>query len=97
MTIIDLMNTKKVFSNYSNELITFVKDLDSIAEDTKGVFSDGMTLLDNVAGAEDDIQHMYFMMKDGTIENCEDFYSEHGAYEENSNFIEEIKNLVADR
>lgn len=97
MTNIELMNTKKVFSTYSNELITFVESLDSIAEGTKGVFSNGMTLLDNIADAEDDIQHMYFVLKDGTIENCEDFYSEHGAFEENSNFIEDIKNLVADR
>lgn len=92
-----LMNSKKVYSSFSNELITFVKSLDSITEDAKGVFSDGVNLVDCIADVQDDIQKMYFVMKDGSIENCEDFYFKHGAYEKDSNFIEDIKNLVADR
>lgn len=91
------MNSKKVYSCFSNELVTFVESLDSITEDTKGVFSDGISLLDNIADAEDDIQKMYFVMKDGSIKNCEDFFYEHGAYQKDSHFIEDIKNFVADR
>lgn len=40
---------------------------------------------------------MYFILKDSSAVCCEDFYAEHGSYDKNSNFIEDIKNLVADR
>ena len=40
---------------------------------------------------------MYFVMKDGSIKNCEDFFYEHGAYQNDSHFIEDIKKFVADR
>ena len=91
------MNSKQVYSRFSSELVTFVESLNDIAPDDNGVYSDGINLLDGVENVEDDIQQMYFILKDGSAVCCEDFYADHGAYDNDSNFIEDIKNLVADR
>lgn len=95
--IIKLLNSKKVYSIFSEHLVTFVDSLSEISENQEGAFSDGMTLIDTFENVEDDIQQMYFVLKDGSIYNCEDFYSDMGAYSPGSNFIDNIKNLVADR
>lgn len=95
--IIKLLNSKKVYSRFTDKLVTFVDSLSEIPENQEGVFSDGMTLIDTFEDVEDDIQEMYFVMKDGSIYNCEDFYSDMGAYSPGSKFIENIDNYVAER
>ena len=93
------LNKKKVYSVLSYRLVTFVETLKEVTPDMDCAFSDGINLMDIIDGIinEDDISRMFFEFKDGISENCEDFYSEHGAYDENSTFIEDIKALVADR
>lgn len=93
---IELLNKKRVFSRFSDFPVTFVDDIDELEEE-KGVFSDGLNLLDNIEEAEDDIQQMYFVLKDGSFYNCQDFYSDFGAYEEGDKFIKNIEKYVMDR
>lgn len=95
--IIKLLNSKKVYSRFTDKLVTFVDSLSEISENQEGVFSDGMTLIDTFENVEDDIQQMYFVLKDGSIYNCEDFYADMGAYNPGSKFIENIDNYVAER
>ena len=93
---IELLNKKKVFSRFSDFPVIFVDDIDEMEEE-KGVFSDGLNLLDNIEEAEDDIQQMYFVLKDGSFYNCQDFYSDFGAYEEGDKFIKNIEKYVMNR
>lgn len=96
INLIEIMNGKKIYSRFSDKLVTFVDEItDSMSED--GVYSDGMSMIDNIEGVEDDISGMYCIMKDGTQYNMEDFYEEFGAFEGDSDFPNNIVNLIADR
>lgn len=91
------LKNKKVYSRFSNTLITFVDALGEI-ENQEGAFSDGMLLYDSYENVVDDIQQMYFVLKDGSICNCEDFYSTYGATPPGAvHIIEAIKKYVAER
>lgn len=66
----------------------------------EGSYSTGIDLLeikstDNEV-IEDDIQKMYFVLKDGTVMNCEDFYQEYGD-KSKEEFMQIVDELVADR
>ena len=96
--IIGLLNTKKIYSRFSNKPIVFVEEItQDIIDKGQGVYSDGMTLLDFVEDAEDDISNMYCVLKTGHFYNMEDFYAEYGAFEDAEVFFENLKNLIADK
>lgn len=95
---IKLMNTKKIYSRYSNELVTFTERITSKMYKIKfGVFSDGLNMIDNIDECENDISGMYCVMKDGFNYNMEDFYAEFGAFEDSDTFYTIIETLIEDR
>lgn len=95
---IRLLNTKKIYSRYSNKLVTFAETITLKMCKTKfGVFSDGTTILDNIADCENDISGMYCVMKDGFYYNMEDFYTEFGAFNDSTTFYKNIEALIEDR
>jgi hypothetical protein len=96
--MVAIMNGKKIFSNYSGELVVFVKRIAKKHEkDPKGVYSDGVTLIDNIGDAEADISHMHCLLKNGGAYNIEDFYAEYGAFDEGDVFSQNVMELIADR
>lgn len=66
-------------------------------EEDNGIFSDGITLIDNEEEVEKDIAGMYCIMKDGRPYNLEDFYADFGAFSNARSFQKNIVNLIADR
>ena len=90
---------KKVFiSRFSNAEVVFVDSIEELTPEqlndkTKAYF-DGMSLLDNKADIQDNISSVVSITNHGRYVNLQDYYSRHGAYEENSNkFLEAIKQL----
>lgn len=96
--IYSLMNGKDIYSRLSGEKVVFVK---SIVDDhyaiKGGVFCDGLNFIDNIEETIDDISQMVCNFKDGGGCNMQDFYSMYGAYEKDSAFLDNIKNLIRDR
>lgn len=92
-----LMNTKKAYSCLSEQLVEFTDDIDAHSDETSGAYFNGWLLLDNVAEAEGEDKHIYVVLKDGSKMNLHDFGKEYGIWEEGDIFLENIKNLVADR
>ena len=86
---LDKLNTKMIFSRYSDSLVYFVEDLDNVIEDEViklGYYaiSDGMELIDFKNNIVDDISNMYCVKSQITrdFSNLEDFYSEINFYDE---------------
>ena len=80
---LDKLNTKMIFSRYSDSLVYFVEDLDNVNEDEiikLGYYaiSDGMELIDFKKNSIDDISNMYGVKSwvPREFSNLEDFYSE---------------------
>lgn len=98
INLVELMNGKQIYSIYTSKLVTFVDEItEEMCKLKTGVYSDGMTLIDNEGNAEKDIAGMYCNMKDGSIHNMEDFYAEFGAFDNASRFAKNVVNLIADR
>lgn len=95
---IHLFNNKRIYSRFSDKEVTFVEEITAeIKAQKKGVFSTLIYLLDYDGKAEDDIQSMYAVCKDGTIINMEDFFSIHNAYGDKEAFYNAAKQIIADR
>ena len=95
---IELMNTKKIYSRFSDTIVTFVEEItEDMWNDENGVYSDGMTLYDGIGNVQDDIQQMYCKTKKGNYHNMEDFYSAFGAYVDMDEFYNNVKEIIADR
>ena len=96
--IIEEMKKKVFFSRFSNAEVVFVDSIEELTEEqladkTKAYF-DGNFLLDNKADVQDDISSVVSITNRGRYVNLQDYYSKHGAYEENSDkFLEAIKKL----
>lgn len=96
--IIEEMKKKVFFSRFSDAEVIFVNSIEELTEEqladkTKAYF-DGMSLLDNKADVQDDISSVVSITNHGRYVNLQDYYSRHGAYEENSDkFLEAIKKL----
>lgn len=96
--VIEEMKKKVFFSRFSNAEVVFVDSIEELTEEqladkTKAYF-DGNFLLDNKADVQDDISSVVSITNHGRYVNLQDYYSRHGAYEENSNkFLEAIKQL----
>lgn len=96
--VIEEMKKKVFFSRFSNAEVVFVDSIEELTEEqladkTKAYF-DGMFLLDNKADVQDDISSVVSITNRGRYVNLQDYYSRHGAYEENSDkFLEAIKKL----
>ena len=96
--IIEEMKKKVFFSRFSNAEVVFVDSIEELTEEqladkTKAYF-DGNFLLDNKADVQDDISSVVSITNRGRYVNLQDYYSKHGAYEENSyKFLEAIKKL----
>ena len=99
MSVIEKLNTRAIFSRFSGELVYFCDSLDDEQElnvaRAKGykAFSDGLNLLDEKGNAEDDIQMMYVLLKNGDYDNLADFYSENGFFGGESSIEDMIKSL----
>jgi Zn finger protein HypA/HybF involved in hydrogenase expression len=85
---LDKLNTKMIFSRYSDSLVYFVEDLDNVNEDEiikLGYYaiSDGMELIDFKKNFVDDISNMYGVKSwvPREFSNLEDFYSEINFYD----------------
>jgi Zn finger protein HypA/HybF involved in hydrogenase expression len=86
---LDKLNTKMIFSRYSDSLVYFVEDLDNVYEDEiikLGYYaiSDGMELIDLKKNFVDDISNMYGVKSwvPREFSNLEDFYSEINFYDD---------------
>lgn len=96
--IIEEMKKKVFISRFSDAEVIFVDSIEELTEEqladkTKAYF-DGMSLLDTKAEVQDDISSVVSITNRGRYVNLQDYYSRHGAYEENSNkFLEAIKKL----
>lgn len=96
--VIEEMKKKVFFSRFSNAEVIFVDSIEELTEEqladkTKAYF-DGMSLLDTKAEVQDDISSVVSITNRGRYVNLQDYYSRHGAYEENSDkFLEAIKKL----
>ena len=96
--IIEEMKKKVFISRFSDAEVVFVDSIEELTEEqlankTKAYF-DGNFLLDNKADVQDDISSVVSITNRGRYVNLQDYYSRHGAYEENSDkFLEAIKKL----
>lgn len=96
--LVNALNGKRVYSIYNNTLVTFVERItEAMYMEEDGVYSDGINMVDNIEEIEKDCSGMYCRMKDGSACNMEDFYAEFGAFDKNSNFPENVMNLIEDR
>ncbi len=96
--LLDKMNSKMIFSTYSNSLVHFVEDLDTINQEELeklGIYavSNGMALIDFIDNCMDDIQQMYGVKSLDPFESVslEDFYSENDFYSDDKTEFEIIK------
>ena len=94
----ELLNKKKIYSSFSNHLVTFVEHIDAVSSDDQGVYSDGIVMIDNIANAEDDVQQMYCELKHGGTLCMEDFYADYGCFSDKEELLfNNIAELIADR
>ena len=96
--IMEEMKKKVFYSRFSGTECIFVDSIDNLSEqqlnDKTACYFDGMNLIDNVKGFQDDISQVYSITNRGRYVNLQDYYSRHGAYEEKSDkFLEAIKKL----
>lgn len=96
--IIEEMKKKVFYSRFSGTECIFVDSIDNLSEqqlnDKTACYFDGMNLIDNVKGFQDDISQVYSITNQGRYVNLQDYYSRHGAYEGKSDkFLEAIKKL----
>jgi surface protein len=87
--LLNKLNSKMIFSCYSDSLVYFVEDLDSISEDDfiklgHYAVSDGITMIDFKDNTQDDISNMYGVKSWSPREfsNLGDFYSEINFYDD---------------
>ena len=78
--IYDIIKDKAFLSNISEEMVEVVEELPAEIVPDKVLF-DGIMLFDGIEGIEDDIQQMHSFLKDGTIVNLEDYYTDNGAFD----------------
>jgi hypothetical protein len=78
--VYETIKDKAFFSNISEEMAEVVEKLPEEIVPGKVLF-DGMMLFDGIEGIEDDIQQMHSFLKDGTIVNLEDYYTDNGAFD----------------
>jgi surface protein len=90
--LLNKLNSKMIFSSYSDSLVYFVEDLDSISEDDfiklgHYAVSDGITMIDFKDNTQDDISNMYGVKSWSPREfsNLADFYSEINFYDDKVN------------
>ena len=81
--VYETIKDKVFFSNISKEIADVVEKLPEEIVPGKVLF-DGMMLFDGIEGIEDDIQQMHSFLKDGTIVNLEDYYTDSGAFDDDS-------------
>ena len=77
----EIIQDKIFFSNISNNPVEVVEKLPEEIVPGKVLF-DGLMLFDGIEGIEDDIQQMHSFLKDGTIVNLEDYYTDSGAFDD---------------
>lgn len=99
-----LMKDKYFFTNLSDSEVVYVEECASDAYDSrdpshtaKVAYFDGMSIVDNVGGWQDDIQHVFAITKDGFIVCLEDFYFQYGANDKDKGqqFFAAIENLMS--
>lgn len=107
--LFEILNKKKVYSRYSNELVDFVDSIsvdDAISAHKNGkVICDLIFLIDGVANVESDIKKMYFEMESpceckGNYYNFYDFFNENGIFNKDfkpKKFLENINTYVENR
>ena len=79
--VYDIIKDKAFFSNISEEIAEVVEKLPAEIIPGKVLF-DGLMLFDGIEGIEDDIQQIHSFLKDGTIVNLEDYYTDSGAFDD---------------
>lgn len=99
----NLMKDKYFFTNLSDSEVVYVEECASDAYDSrdpshtaKVAYFDGMSIVDNVGGWQDDIQQVFAITKEGFIVCLEDYYSQYGAYDKDKKqlFRDAIANLM---
>lgn len=97
-----LMKDKYFFTNQSDSEVVYVEESALDAYDTrdpshteKVAYFDGMMIVDNIGGWQDDIQHVFAITKDGWVVCLEDYYSQYGAYDKGQQFFAAIENLMS--
>lgn len=91
----EIIQDKIFFSNISGNPVGVVEKLPEEIVPGKVLF-DGLNLFDGVEGIEDDIQQMHSLLKDGTIVNLEDYYTDNGAFDDDGwdRFIAALERLM---
>ena len=91
----EIIQDKIFFSNISKEIADVVEKLPEEIVPGKVLF-DGMMLFDGIEGIEDDIQQMHSFLKDGTIVNLEDYYTDSGAFDDDGwdRFLAALERLM---
>lgn len=98
--VFEEMKKKIFFSCFSGNQAIFVNSVEELTEEQRNdktkAFFDGMTLIDNAEDVEDDISQVFSITKDREQVNLQDYYSENGAFDEDSEdqFLEAVKNLM---
>ena len=96
--VIEEMKKKIFFSCFSGNQAIFVNSVEELTEEQRNdktkAFFDGMTLIDK--DVEDDISQVFSITKDREQVNLQDYYSENGAFDEDSEdqFLGAVKNLM---
>ena len=91
----EIIEDKIFFSNISGNPVEVVEKLPEEIVPGKVLF-DGLNLFDGIEGIEDDIQQMHSLLKDGTIVNLEDYYTDNGAFDDDGwdRFIAALERLM---
>ncbi|MCC8115195.1 MAG: hypothetical protein LIP03_14640 [Bacteroidales bacterium] len=91
---INIMKNKVFFSDFTGKELAFVEELPDSPNPNQGYF-DGMYLLDS-NGDEDDIQHVWSVLKSGEPVNLEEYYQDNNGYDDahDETFINAINNLM---
>ena len=76
-----IIKDKVFFSNISEEIAEVVEKLPAEIKPGEVLF-DGLMLFDGIEGIQDDIQQMHSFLKDGTIVNLEDYYTDNEAFDD---------------
>ena len=92
-----IMNTKKVYSLLSDQLVEFTDEIEAHRGEASGAYFNGWLLLDNIADSEGEDDNIYVTLKDGNNMNLHDFVNEYGIWEDEDRFLENVKMLIADR
>ena len=97
--LIELLNTKAIYSAASGKEVTFVEALGFFERaNQQGVYSDTKTIIDNTAGIEEGLDAMFAVKSDGEAESLDAIWGRLGRFERHPNaFYRNVDSVFANR